>query len=81
MHCQKETCKRIVKGGGNYVFGLKENQKLLHDDVVLFINDKINFESIEQFTTIEKNGGRIEKKSAKRLLILAGYMQKTNGRG
>ena len=62
MHCQKETCKKIIESGGNYVFGLKENQKLLYDDVELFINDKINAENLEEFTTIEKNGGRIEKR-------------------
>jgi hypothetical protein len=39
MHCQKETCKKIVKKGGDYVFGLKGNQKTLFDDVELFIND------------------------------------------
>lgn len=37
MHCQKGTCSRIMLGKGNYVFGLKGNQKTLHDDVELFI--------------------------------------------
>ena len=36
MHCQKETCKLIVSKGGDYLFGLKENQKTLHDDVALY---------------------------------------------
>ena len=62
MHCQKETCKRIIEGGGNYAFGLKENQKSLYEDVKLFINDPINSESVETFSSIEKNGGRIEKR-------------------
>lgn len=62
MHCQKETCRKIVEGGGDYVFGLKENQKTLHDDVELFANSKVNSENMEKSTTIEKNGGRIEKR-------------------
>ena len=35
MHCQKETCQKIIVRGGDYLFGLKENQKTLHDDVKL----------------------------------------------
>lgn len=62
MHCQKETCERITVKGGDYVFGLKGNQKNLHDDVALFINDQINAPEIEKFTTAEKNGGRFEKR-------------------
>lgn len=62
MHCQKETCKKIIKNGGNYVFGLKENQKTLYDDVELFIKDKINLENIEIYSTSNKNSGRLEKR-------------------
>jgi len=67
MHCQKETCRKIIEGGGDYVFGLKENQKLLYKDVSLFIGSKINAENIESHTTIEKNGGRIEKRVCKKV--------------
>ena len=45
MHCQKETCRKIVAKGGDYVFGLKENQKTFFEDVSLFINSSINDES------------------------------------
>jgi predicted transposase YbfD/YdcC len=62
MHCQKDTCKKIIGGGGDYVFGLKENQRTLHDDAALFFSSTINAESIEEFVTIEKNGGRIKKR-------------------
>lgn len=66
-HCQKGTCSRIMLGKGNYVFGLKGNQKTLHDDVELFINDEANKEAIEKYTTIEKNGGRIEKRTCEKV--------------
>lgn len=62
MHCQKDTCKKIVKQGGNYIFGLKGNQSNLSDDVKLFFEDPINNEEIVKFQTLEKNGGRIEKR-------------------
>jgi len=63
MHCQKETCKKIVEHGGHYVFGLKENQKTLFADVSLFIDSKINALDIEKFTVSEKNRGRYEKRT------------------
>jgi predicted transposase YbfD/YdcC len=62
MHCQKETCKKIIEAGGHYVFGLKENQKTLFMDVSFFIDSPINAGNIEKFTTIEKNRGRLEKR-------------------
>ena len=62
MHCQKDTCRKIVKKGGNYLFGLKENHKTLYDDVALFFSDIINRDEFEVFQTIEKNSGRLEKR-------------------
>lgn len=62
LHCQKETCKKIKDKGGNYVLGLKENQKLLFEDVELFFKEDINNDSITECETVEKNGGRIEKR-------------------
>jgi len=66
MHCQKETCKKIIEKGGNYVFGLKENQKTLYDDIALFFNSEINSENIETYTKIEQNGGGIEKRNCRK---------------
>lgn len=62
MHCQKETCKKIIEKTGNYVLELKENQKNLYEEIELFINDKTNIEDMEIFTTTNKNHGRIEKR-------------------
>ena len=62
LHCQKETCRKIISGGGDYVFGLKENHKTLYEDVKLFITNKPHPESIERFETIEKSRGRIEER-------------------
>jgi predicted transposase YbfD/YdcC len=62
MHCQKETCRKIVEKGGHYVFGLKGNHKTLFEDAALFFKEKVNDEAIETFRTIEKNAGRIEER-------------------
>jgi predicted transposase YbfD/YdcC len=60
LHCQTDTCKIIVGGGGNYVLGLKKNQKTLYDDVELFLSDAINAEDIEIYESrAEKNGSRL----------------------
>ena len=62
MHCQKETCEKIIKMGGNYIFGLKGNQSGLLEEVKLFFSDSINNDEIKTFETLEKNGGRLEKR-------------------
>jgi predicted transposase YbfD/YdcC len=62
MHCQKETAALIKGGGGDYIFGLKGNQEIMHDETKLYIDDCISSKDIivETAQTKEKNGGRIE---------------------
>jgi predicted transposase YbfD/YdcC len=60
MHCQTKTCEKIVKKGGNYCFGLKENQKTFYEDVKLYYESKTG---LEMFTTCEKHNGRVEKRT------------------
>lgn len=67
MHCQRETCRRIVKGQGNYVFGLKENQPSLFEDVRLFCEACGSQNELECAQTIEKNAGRIEKRICRKI--------------
>ncbi|GFH43484.1 ISAs1 family transposase [Lactococcus hodotermopsidis] len=62
LHCQKKTCEKIIQKGGDYVFGLKENQGNLYDDVKLFIESENCQEDIETFSTLEKSHGRFEKR-------------------
>ena len=68
LHCQKETCKKIIAGDGNYVLGLKENHKNFYDDIELFIKDDSNRENMEVFTALNKNNGRIEKRICYKIL-------------
>ncbi len=64
MHCQHKTCEKIMGGGGNYVLGLKGNQSTLLEDVELFFGDTVNAGDIRTYEApIEKNGGRLEKRT------------------
>lgn len=62
MHCQRNTSQKIVSKKGQYVFGLKENQPGLLEDVRLFFTDATLRKECEIFQTVEKNAGRIEKR-------------------
>jgi predicted transposase YbfD/YdcC len=62
LHCQRDTCEKILSCEGDYLLGLKGNQQTTFDDVKLFLSDKINHDEIEEYTTKEKNGGRIEER-------------------
>lgn len=67
LHCQRETCASILSKGGDYVLGLKGNQGNLHDDVELFFKEADEKTEIEEYTTTEKNGGRIEKRVCRKI--------------
>ena len=67
MHCQRETCRRIVERKGDYLFGLKENQPSLLEDVRLFFEDQTNQNEWESSKTVEKNAGRIEKRICRKI--------------
>jgi predicted transposase YbfD/YdcC len=41
---QKLICQQILDGNGDYVIALKGNQKTLHEDVQLFLEDEQNYE-------------------------------------
>ncbi len=64
MHCQKETCRKIKEKGEDFVLGLKKNQKMLYEDVKLYMEEKDNGKEMEIYTTVNKNNGRTEKGSA-----------------
>ena len=76
MHCQRETCAKIVKRGGKYIFGLKENQKTLYKDVSLYFQDAELCANLEISSTTEKNKGRYEKRTCRKLTQLDWLEQK-----
>ena len=71
MHCQRETCRRIIQRKGDYLFGLKENQPSLLEDVRLFFEDQSNQNEWECSQTVEKNAGRIEKRICRKIIDIS----------
>lgn len=65
MHCQKDTVKKVISEGGDYVIGLKGNQKLLKEDIVLYMDDVSKRQDIfvETAQTSEKNRTRFEQRT------------------
>lgn len=66
MHCQRETCRKVMQRQGDYLFGLKENQPSLLADVRLFFESACA-EDLDSFQTVEKNAGRIEKRICRKI--------------
>jgi hypothetical protein len=56
MHCQTETCGKIIEKHGHYCFGVKGNQPNLESDVKLYFDTEIPTKSLPKFETLEKNG-------------------------
>ena len=71
MHCQRETCRRIIQRKGDYLFGLKENQPSLLEDVRLFFEDQSNQNEWERSQTVEKNAGQIEKRICRKIMDIS----------
>ena len=68
MHCQKKTAEKIVEKKGDYVLQLKANQGRMYEDVYAMFDNKYVNEAdkeceYEIYSTLEKNHGRIEKRT------------------
>jgi predicted transposase YbfD/YdcC len=65
MHCQKDTAEKVIDNHGDYVFGLKGNQSLLHDEIKLYLEDCVADPDIpvETARTQEKNSDRLETRT------------------
>ena len=66
--CQKNIVETIRKAGGNYLLAVKGNQPKLYDDILNLFDatHKADFEYVsncDRFESLEKNSGRIEKRS------------------
>mgnify|MGYP001110737529 CR=1 FL=1 len=67
MHCQKETIKKKKEKKADYVVQLKSNQGNFYEDVEAMFDEKLvdvkeKENNYDIYETIEKNGGRIEKR-------------------
>ena len=64
LHCQRETAETIINCGGDYLLNVKDNQETLKTDIEEYVKDEILRAEMESKTTCEKNGGRIETRTA-----------------
>jgi predicted transposase YbfD/YdcC len=66
MGCQKEIARKIVQGGGDYVFSLKGNQGTLHDEVSWWMDQAIAGQlreaKLNEHRQVDKNHGRLERR-------------------
>jgi len=60
LHCNQKSAEAVVDAGADYLFVIKDNVPKVKADIELYIQE----ENVETFTTVEKNGGRIEKRTA-----------------
>jgi len=60
LHCNPKSAEAVVKAEADYLLVVKDNQKALKDDIALFIQN----ETVPSYQTVEKNGGRIETRTA-----------------
>jgi len=63
LNCQRAIAQQIVDQGGDYALALKDNQKTLHQDVALFLNDPAT-RGLAIAQTIDADHGRIETRTA-----------------
>ena len=60
LHCNQKSAKAVVEAKANYLFLVKDNVPRLKKDIELFFET----EATHTAQTTEKNGGRIETRSA-----------------
>jgi len=60
LHCNQNSAKAVIAAKADYLFVVKDNIPTLKADIELYIQN----ENIPSHRTIEKNGGRIEKRTA-----------------
>ena len=60
ISCQKDIIETVAKRGGDYVVGLKGNQKNTHEQVKNHVEPQID--NLKYFVTREKGQGRNEKR-------------------
>lgn len=67
LNTQKNTAAVIIDKGADYVLPVKENHKDLHEDIALLFKeaDAVEFRGLDaaQSESIEKSGGRVEKRA------------------
>ena len=64
LNCQKETAKIIIDNKADYLLNVKDNHKLLKQDIENYIQDEFLQQTMDTKETHENNRGRIEERKA-----------------
>jgi len=64
LNCKTKTCEKILEAGADYLLCIKRNNARLCEEIKNCVHDEGNQKIMETFQTIEKNGGRIERRTA-----------------
>ena len=60
LHCNKKSARAVVDAGADYLLVVKDNQLNLREAIEIYVQE----EALEKAVTKEKNGGRIETRTA-----------------
>lgn len=64
LNCQKETAKVVVDGKADYLLSVKGNQQTLMQEIADYVQDDELRGQMDRQTAVEKNRGRIERRTA-----------------
>jgi predicted transposase YbfD/YdcC len=64
LNCQKKTAKVVIAGDADYLLCAKDNQETLKKDLEDYVQDGVLRKTMDTASTIEKNRGRVEKRTA-----------------
>lgn len=60
LHCTRKSAEAVVEANADYLFSVKDNTPNLKENIALYVHN----ETLENCVTVEKNGGRIETRTA-----------------
>lgn len=64
LNCQKATAKAIIEKEADYLLNVKDNHINLKQNIENVIKERISNNTVNTCTQSEKNGGRIERRTA-----------------
>ena len=83
MFCQRDVCAAVARGGGEYLFAVKDNQPTLHFDIACMFAESSAFPPYQQArwagerdttTTTDKGHGRVEPRTLTTTAALSKYL-------
>jgi predicted transposase YbfD/YdcC len=75
LYCQKTLCRQLRAAGAHFLFAVKDNQPSLHEDILLLFRDPPPGEVFLEAQTVDKHGGRLERRRLRASATLAAYLQ------